>query len=523
MALLLLGSVVLAGLGAWAAAGAATRSVGVRAWAAVVWAGAPALLLGLGDGRLGAVVAHVALPWVALGLARAVGVQRVDQVLSGVATARRAEDDDVDQADVETPVRGTPTVPTPRVSGEAPAPTDDRAGPGGAGRRARPHRVHRGGGRRVDRVRRRRSPARPSLLVPGLLALCVVALCAPRRRGRVLLVAVPALVLLGPTLVEAAGRGLAGWRLLVADPGLPSASPAADPVSRLLGVPTDAVLARPRRAAGDRRRGLAARARRGRAAPGRARAPARRAGRPGGARRLARRGPRAARPRPSSSRSRSRSRTGSSRTAGRVPRSRWPAPGCSPPPSSARTGCASGSRPTRSGGGSRVVALLTAVAVVVPAVWLGSWTWQARSGDAVALRAVERAIVPAVGQQAQVSALSSRVLAVSSSRPATTPERRVDRDVAADARRRPAAGGPGGGASRPGPCSGDLLTPDVDGRRRRDARGRRARGTPRVRGDGRRGGRARRARRRRRASCRRCPTTSAASRRRSPRRSARSW
>ena len=50
---------------------------------------------------------------------------------------------------------------------------------------------------------------------------------------------------------------------------------------------------------------------------------------------------------------------------------------------------------------------------MVPAVWLGSWTWQARSGDAVALRAVERAIVPAVGQQAQASALSSRVLAVS--------------------------------------------------------------------------------------------------------------
>ena len=164
VALLLLGSVVLAGLGAWAAAGAATRSVGVRVWAAIVWAGAPALLLGLGDGRLGAVVAHVALPWVALGLARAVGVQRVDQVLSGVATARRA-DDDVDQADVETPVRGTPTVPTPRVSGDAPAPTDDRPGRAGAGRRAGPHRLHRRRGRRVDRLRvrgrRRARPARP--------------------------------------------------------------------------------------------------------------------------------------------------------------------------------------------------------------------------------------------------------------------------------------------------------------------------------------------------------------------------
>jgi GT2 family glycosyltransferase len=87
VALFMLGSVLLAGLGAWAAAGAATRSAGVRAWAAVVWAAAPPLLLAVGSGRLGAVVAHVALPWVALGIARACGVHRVDQVVSGVVTA----------------------------------------------------------------------------------------------------------------------------------------------------------------------------------------------------------------------------------------------------------------------------------------------------------------------------------------------------------------------------------------------------------------------------------------------------
>ncbi|KSW29282.1 glycosyl transferase family 2 [Cellulomonas sp. B6] len=89
LAVVVLGGPVLAGLGAWAAAGAATRSVGVRAWAALVWASAPTLLLALGDGRVGAVLAHAALPWVALGLVRAVGVQRVDQVLSGLSTARR--------------------------------------------------------------------------------------------------------------------------------------------------------------------------------------------------------------------------------------------------------------------------------------------------------------------------------------------------------------------------------------------------------------------------------------------------
>ncbi|MEE6296754.1 glycosyltransferase [Georgenia wangjunii] len=82
-------AVPLAGIGAWFAAGAATRSVLLRAWAAVVWALAPALLLGVGQGRLGAVLAHLAVPWVALGVARAVGVNRVDTILSGMVGAQR--------------------------------------------------------------------------------------------------------------------------------------------------------------------------------------------------------------------------------------------------------------------------------------------------------------------------------------------------------------------------------------------------------------------------------------------------
>lgn len=410
VALLLLGSVLLAGLGAWAAAGAATRSVGVRAWAAIVWAGAPALLLGLGDGRLGAVVAHVALPWVALGLVRAVGAQRVDQVLSGVATARRAEDD-VDEGAVETPVRGTPTVPTPRVSAEAPDPAGTEPDP--AQRVGAPDPTGSIAAAAAASIAFAFVvAAAPSLLVPGLLALCVVALCAPRRRGRVLLVAVPALVLLGPTLVEAAGRGLAGWRLLVADPGLPSASAAADPVSRLLGVPTDASSlvpdALPEAVATVWPLALGAvvlllaglALLRG--------APVARAVR--GAWLVAGIGvatatvvvavPVA--------------------VADQVVAYGWAGPSLSLAGVGLLAAAILGADRLRErlagytfGWRQPLVALLTAVAVVVPAVWLGSWVWQARTGDAVPLRAVERAIVPAVGQQAQASALSSRVLAVS--------------------------------------------------------------------------------------------------------------
>lgn len=217
---LLLGSVLLAGVGAWAAAGAATRSAGVRAWAAVTWAAAPALLLGLGSGRLGAVLAHVGLPWVALGLARAVGVQRVDQVLSGIATVapaqQRAPEGEVPtQRRAATPPAGVALVgagdPTGSVSAAA------------------------GAGLALAVV----VAGAPVLLVPALLALLVVALAVPHRRGRLLLVPLPALALLAPVLVEAAGRGTAGLRLLVAEPGLPVAAEPAAPWRRLLGLPVD--------------------------------------------------------------------------------------------------------------------------------------------------------------------------------------------------------------------------------------------------------------------------------------------
>jgi GT2 family glycosyltransferase len=417
VALLLLGSVLLAGVGAWAAAGAATRSVGVRAWAAVVWAGAPALLLGLGTGRLGAVVAHVALPWVALGLARAVGVQRVDQVLSGLATARRgAADDDRadddradDEVDVQTPVRGTPTVPTPRVSGDAGATDAPELTRVGAADPTGSIAAAAGASIAFAFV----VAGAPSLLVPGLLALCVVASCAPRRRGRVLMVALPALALLGPTLLEAGRRGVQGWRLLIAEPGLPSASAAADPVSRLLGVPADPSSLVPAAlpdevatlwplALGGVVLLLAALALlRG--------APVARAVRGGWT--VAVLG------------------TVTAAVVVAIPVAvsdgvvvhGWAGPALSLAGAGLLTAAVLGTDQLRErlahytfGWRQPIVAVLTLVAVVVPLAWLGTWTWQARAGDAVALRAVERSIVPAVGQQAQTSALASRVLSVSS-------------------------------------------------------------------------------------------------------------
>lgn len=92
--ILLLASIPLAALGAWFAAGALTRRVLLRAWAALAWALAPAGLLALGQGRLTALLVHLVLPWALLALARAVGADRRDVVLSGMVGAHLLTDEE---------------------------------------------------------------------------------------------------------------------------------------------------------------------------------------------------------------------------------------------------------------------------------------------------------------------------------------------------------------------------------------------------------------------------------------------
>lgn len=97
--LIILAALPLAALGAWFAAGAVTRRPVLRSWAAVTWAFAPALLLGVGQGRLSAVLVHLALPWALLALARAVGADRRDVVLSGLVGAHHATAEEKDELD----------------------------------------------------------------------------------------------------------------------------------------------------------------------------------------------------------------------------------------------------------------------------------------------------------------------------------------------------------------------------------------------------------------------------------------
>ncbi|MDN4482659.1 glycosyltransferase [Demequina lignilytica] len=81
---LLLGlGVALAAMSAWFASGAATRSLWARALIALAYGLWPLHLQAISDGRVGAVVAHVMLPWAALAIARAAGWHRGEAVGDG--------------------------------------------------------------------------------------------------------------------------------------------------------------------------------------------------------------------------------------------------------------------------------------------------------------------------------------------------------------------------------------------------------------------------------------------------------
>ncbi|MCV2394162.1 glycosyltransferase [Actinotalea sp. M2MS4P-6] len=242
-ALVVLGAWVLAGVGAWFAAGAATRSVVVRLWAAATWTAAPALLVGLDQVRLGGLLTHVALPWVLLGVARAVGVARVDAVASGLVGAQHVSRDDTDGGADDEPRTGD----APDEAAETAETALVQAGPRSDGTAERPapqpvetaepsFAAAAGAGLAACVA----TAGTPALLPVLLVALVAVAVLRPRRR--LWWVAVPPLVLSGPLLVWVAVDPQR-WRALVAAPGL--AVPAAPAVAwqQALGwpVPVDTV------------------------------------------------------------------------------------------------------------------------------------------------------------------------------------------------------------------------------------------------------------------------------------------
>jgi hypothetical protein len=191
LGLVLTFGVVLAAISAWFAAGAATRAVSVRAVAALAYAVWPPFLVSIAQGRVGAVLAHIALPFVALGVSRALGWYRGEALAHGEEyTARRS--------------------PSPSAAAFA------------------------------SLVFAFCVAVAPVLLVPGVVALVLVAAFAGRRWFRVVLIAVPALLVSARGIAAAldAGSLRGSWAVLAREPGPAAPSQVSSPLRTILTLDT---------------------------------------------------------------------------------------------------------------------------------------------------------------------------------------------------------------------------------------------------------------------------------------------
>ncbi|NKX50090.1 hypothetical protein HER39_05800, partial [Arthrobacter deserti] len=165
---------------------------GLRLWAAFFWAALPPLQVALGQGRLGALIVHLMVPWAVLGLLRATGsaIQRINPEARGDRLEK-----------IHKPgINGIPSWTAAAAAGLCLAVV---------------------------------TAAAPALLPVIIVFVAVIAATLRRRARTVWWALVPPVVLALPMLVSAWGNP----RALLADPGVPLAFEAAPPWQQLMGFP----------------------------------------------------------------------------------------------------------------------------------------------------------------------------------------------------------------------------------------------------------------------------------------------
>ncbi|MCT9868872.1 glycosyltransferase family 2 protein [Paenarthrobacter aurescens] len=196
MAWLLILAMPLSALGAWFAAGALTTKRRFRTVAALAWSAAPALLIAVNEGRVGALMAHMMMPLLLLALLRASG-SAIGQVpsLPGTGLSRRPA-----------PILGKPGINgTPSWTAAA------------------------AGGLAMAIV----TASAPSLLGPVAVAVILAAVILGQRGKTLWWSLLPTFALFLPYGISVLDRP----RALLGDPGVPLAFDAAPLWQQLLGQP----------------------------------------------------------------------------------------------------------------------------------------------------------------------------------------------------------------------------------------------------------------------------------------------
>ncbi|MBT2565593.1 glycosyltransferase family 2 protein [Arthrobacter sp. ISL-85] len=197
MAWLLLLAAPLSGLTAWFAAGGVTERRRLRFAAAIFWAAAPALQAALNQGRAGALIAHIMLPLVVLGLLRATGSAVGHGRFSLTSASGYGPGE---QPPAKAGINGVPSWTAAAAGGLALAVTTASA---------------------------------PSLLIPATVVIVLCGILLGRRGRTVWWALLPSAALFIPFALSTLDRP----RALLADPGLPLGFDAAPLWQQILGQP----------------------------------------------------------------------------------------------------------------------------------------------------------------------------------------------------------------------------------------------------------------------------------------------
>lgn len=200
---LVLLAIPLSALSAWIATGAFSRKRWPRLVAALIWAGAPVLQTAMGQGRIGALLAHVLIPLVVLGLFRAAGGVMSAQAQNGGAS------------------KGSPVI----LDGKLARPGVDRNPSWTAAAAA---------GLALAAV----SAAAPSLFPLAIVAILGATLFLGRRGKTLWWSLIPSLAIYLPFVWSARSN----LRALLGDPGLPMAASSGPLWQQLLGFPEAVVV-----------------------------------------------------------------------------------------------------------------------------------------------------------------------------------------------------------------------------------------------------------------------------------------
>ena len=218
--LIIILSLLVSALGAWFFVGALSRNNLLRLWGSFAWFTMPIFWSAISDGRLGAVLTHMLLPWLGYAVARTIAINRIDSF--GKLTSRTER-----RIEAERLAKLSEERASTELGSEEPASAKQKQSKRSGSLTALGA---------ASLLMAGVVAGTPVLLLPLLVLIAVLFFFSRSYRFALLFLPLPAIAVVAPIIVRAIVTwDYNGWRILLADPGAPLPSTPPSPTLMLFG------------------------------------------------------------------------------------------------------------------------------------------------------------------------------------------------------------------------------------------------------------------------------------------------